>query len=1017
MTRKVDREVLAGFIEEARGYLPIILEGLQELSRNPGAADRLEEIHRHVHTIKGASSMVGLSGLSHIAFQIEDFLEDVASGKATLNDEAMTLVRQSIDHVATYLDGVEQGTLREEPLLENVTRGYRRLRGMPEDEDQAAIDHVMANVAGGSSTDVPAAADLEPTSGPLQEAVPSEVGDRATIADRSAEMDAPKPPSAPKPPPVLTPASGPMIQDEIAPELLEVFSIEAEDHLRIISSLLPALRVDPNNKQALQGIRRSAHTLKGSAAMVGFGSVTQLSHRMEDLLEVLYDGAMASTPEIVDLLFASADTLEDLTGGKADEGTLRELYARYRALLGDSAGPEPGQAAPHERESPDDHMVGLAELYSRAADRAAGVRRQPIIPALPQQQFVRVPFDRLDELVKMVSELVIARTAFEQKMADFQRQLDELQPSTDRLRRLSYQMETQYEASALSRGAIPGGNGQETNGTSARLMPATFQTHGFDELEFDRYTEFHLMSRELTETTTDIQTLTVDMVQLLGDFDSYLNRQGRLTSELEDKLMRLRMVPLSTLTNRLQRTVRNVAQQQGKQVDLVIEGETTELDKNVLEEVAESLLHLLRNAVDHGIEPTELRLVKGKPERGTIRLRAFYEGSQVALQITDDGSGMEPQVLRAAAVQKGFLSAPDAAQLADEDALELIFLQGFSTASEVSEVSGRGLGMDIVKTNVHKLKGTLTLASQPGQGTTFTIRLPMTLAIARALLVKANNTIYALPLDSVRQILRLEPEQVERVGQETVLRLGGHVYRLTTLAKMLNLKSTTEEMMKRPPVLIVSVGTKPIALVVDELIGGREIVVKTLGSHLRHVAGITGATLMGDGSVVLIVNPADWVRETVTGQKIVTPAPPAAAPPVAPPKPPTRYSIMIVDDSPSVRRIVDSLIKSAGWDPIVAKDGLEALEIIHRSPRPPDLLLVDVEMPRMDGYELLATLKAQEAYRNIPVVMVTSRAGEKHQRKALDMGAAGYVVKPYQDEALVQTIRRLVQEARQAVLV
>jgi chemosensory pili system protein ChpA (sensor histidine kinase/response regulator) len=377
---------------------------------------------------------------------------------------------------------------------------------------------------------------------------------------------------------------------------------------------------------------------------------------------------------------------------------------------------------------------------------------------------------------------------------------------------------------------------------------------------------------------------------------------------------------------------------------------------------------------------------------------------------------MEPQVLRAAAIQKGFLSAPDAAQLADEDALELIFLAGFTTASEVSEVSGRGVGMDIVKSNVHKLKGTLTLASQPGQGTTFTVRLPMTLAISHALLVKANNAPYAIPLDAVRQILRLEPEQVERVGQETVLRLGGQVYRLTTLAKILNLKSTMEELDKRPPVLIVNIGTKPIALVVDELLGGREIVVKTMGTHLRRVPGVTGATLMGDGSVVLIVNPADWARDAIAAQKVLPKSPAAAPPPPAPPpsKPSDAFAVMIVDDSPSVRRIVTNLIKSAGWVPQAAKDGQEALEILHRSP-PPDLLLVDVEMPRMDGYELLSTLKSSDSYRGIPVVMVTSRAGEKHQQKALDLGAADYVVKPYQDEVLVAKIRRLVQKARQAV--
>ena len=1015
MSSKVDQEVLAGFIEEAKGYLPIVARDLKNLRLNPALAAEHEEAHRHVHTIKGASSMVGLSGLSHIAFQLEDALDDVARGKIVLDDDALALMLRTVDLIDAYLDGLASRTLNEQPMVAEVTRGYRRLRRLPEEDDQAAINQILAHLGDGPPGLAAVAAEAA-SAAPAQ-----------PIGDDHADLA--KPPSAPKPMPVLRPEARPSVLDEIAPELLEVFALEAEDHLRNINSLLPALRGDPGNRQVIQGIRRSAHTLKGSAGMVGFRSVTQLAHRMEDLLDLIYDGTTAASPDIIDLLVASADALEDLTSGKADDATLQDLYSRYNVLLGDTTadGAAHGIQRPAPPTADGERPVDLAELYNRAAEGGADAKRSA--PPGPPQQFVRVPFERLDELVKMVSELVIARTAFEQKMADFQRQLDELQPSTNRLRRIAYRMETEYEAGALGRTFPPAAPSRPSNGPPARFSAVTYQTHGFDELEFDRYTEFHLMSRELGETTTDIQTLTGEMAQLLGDFESYLNRQSRLTGELEDKLMRLRMVPLSSLTNRLQRTVRNVAQQQGKLVDLFLEGEATELDKTVLEEVAESLLHLLRNAVDHGIEPPELRQVKGKPARGVIRLKAFYEGSQVVLQVSDDGAGMEPQVLRSAAIQKGFLSAPDAAQLADEDALELIFLAGFTTASEVSEVSGRGVGMDIVKSNVHKLKGTLTLASQPGQGTTFTVRLPMTLAISRALLVKSNNTVYAIPLDAVRQILRLEPEQVERVGQETVLRLGGQVYRLTTLAKILNVKTTMEELDTRPPVLIVSIGTKPIALVVDELLGGREIVVKTMGSHLRRVPGVTGATLMGDGSVVLIVNPADWARDTVAAQKAVArprlgdaavshqrePAKPEAAPP-APGKQPAPYSIMIVDDSPSVRRILTNLVKSAGWVPQAAKDGQEAMEILHRLP-PPDLMLVDVEMPRMDGYELLATLKGNSNYRGIPVVMVTSRAGEKHQQKALDLGAAEYVVKPYQDEVLLEKIRQLVVQTRRTVLV
>jgi chemosensory pili system protein ChpA (sensor histidine kinase/response regulator) len=321
------------------------------------------------------------------------------------------------------------------------------------------------------------------------------------------------------------------------------------------------------------------------------------------------------------------------------------------------------------------------------------------------------------------------------------------------------------------------------------------------------------------------------------------------------------------------------------------------------------------------------------------------------------------------------------------------------------------VGLDIVKANVHKLKGTLTLGSQPGRGTTFTIRLPTTLAIMRALLVRAGQQTLAIPLSAVTQIFRLEEGEAERIGQEPVVRLGGRVYPRVALAKALNFKQATEDTVRRPPVLILNVEDRQVALVVDQLLGGRELVLKGLGSHVRQLHGIMGATLMGDGRVVLIVNPSDLLREPA--RKAVARSPlsqPAASPNAA-------LTVMIVDDSPSVRRVVSNLIKNTGWKPMTAKDGLDALEVLHRAEKPPDIILLDIEMPRMDGYELLATLKGQEAYRRLPVIFITSRAGDKHRRKAMDLGASGYVVKPYQDAVLLKTIRELVRESSQAALV
>jgi chemosensory pili system protein ChpA (sensor histidine kinase/response regulator) len=791
----------------------------------------------------------------------------------------------------------------------------------------------------------------------------------------------------------VPPAPAPTTQEEIAPELLEVFQLEAAEHLRTIQTLLPGLEQQPENKDALQEIRRSAHTLKGAAGMVGFRNVTQLAHRMEDALDLLYDGTLALTPELLQILCGSADALEDLAAGRPAD--LEPLYRGYTAFLGQQKESTPARP-PESAEAVPQPVAG--EVPNEARETA------------PKFVERRVRFaESLDALVKLVSEQVIARTVFEQRMADFLRLLNELQPSTERLRRVSHRLETQYEASALS-----GGSGQPGHGGLHNRLQHFFQSHGFDALEFDRYSEFHLLTRELAETASDIQTVVGELGHLLGDFDSYLTQQARLTNETEDRLTRLRMVPLATLAGQLQRTVRQVATARDKKVTLVLEGENTGLDKNVLEAMTEPLMHLLRNAVDHGIEPAELRQAQAKPAHGEIRLRASHEGSQVVLRISDDGVGLDPDLIRLVARQRGLVSAAAETKMTDQEALALIFQTGFSTAGAVNEISGRGVGLDIVKARVTQLKGTLAVDSQLGRGTTFTIRLPLTLAIARALMVKAHQETFAIPLSDIRQILRLERDTMESVGQESVVRVAGRVYPVVQLGRALGLRQPADESVARPPVVILNTGERDVALVVDHLLGGREIVVKNLGSHLKKVRGVSGATLLGDGNVVLILNPADLAREQApTPSHRPLPAPAAWSTD----RGKEDWTILIVDDSPSVRRVVAGVIQRAGWKPATAKNGLEALEMLQQSPRLPDLILLDVEMPRMDGYELLSTLQANPAYCGIPVVMLTSRSGEKHRKKAYDLGASDYLVKPYEVETLLTRIRSLVGRTRRAATV
>ena len=477
------------------------------------------------------------------------------------------------------------------------------------------------------------------------------------------------------------------------------------------------------------------------------------------------------------------------------------------------------------------------------------------------RQFVRVPLAKLDSVSKLMGELVISRTALEQRVAQLEQQIVELHHSTGRLRRASGQIESEYETTALLRGPVYAATGTESarfiGGGNALTTPApTGGGHGFDDLEFDRYTEFHRLTREMAEATSDSLAVRTELENLLGDFDSLLNRQRRLANDVQESVMRMRMVPLRTLATRLHRTVRVTADRQGKQAELVLEGDTLELDSQVLDSMGEPLLHMLRNSVGHGLETPDVRRSLRKPARGRVWLSAYHEGTQAVLRVRDDGRGLDAEQLRKKAVSGGFLSADRAAALSDADVMSLVFLQGLSTADKVTDVSGRGVGMDIVRDTVQKLRGTISIDSTPNEGTTFTIRLPLTLAVIRALVVRVHGQPFAVPLAAMQQILRLSAEESARMMRERVVSLNNKLLPVVRLSEALEIPDIADSPSKLP-VLIVRVGESEVALVVDDIVEGREVVIKSLGRHLQRVRGIMGATIFGDGSVVPILNVVD----------------------------------------------------------------------------------------------------------------------------------------------------------------
>jgi chemosensory pili system protein ChpA (sensor histidine kinase/response regulator) len=971
MSLNIDPELLDFFIEEAVSYLAPMRESLAALREDSGSAEHLERIHRHAHSIKGSAALLGIPGLTHTAYQLEDLFDEIIENRYAWNDDILRVTDESIGLIEETLVAIKDPEYQPDALTARTDSLFATLpnravlQPVASEEGLSAYASEEGPGAYATGEETPEPFPLPTSFGP-EEA--SDSSEEDTVLDYSSD----RPAATQELDAILNAAVVPQkpvtLAEILSPELLEIFSLEAEEHLRAINTSLPLLQEKPSDKDLIQTIRRSAHTLKGAAAMVGFQAITKLAHRMEDVLDVIYESTGPVPATLFPVLFKSADALTDLAAGNTDDARLKALFTDYDAAMKSLVGGE--EIAPSTKPEVDEAEV--------AAQIASATKRSG--------QYVRVPIERLDELSKLIGELVIARTAFEQRATDYIRMTEELQLSSGRLKKCSTKLETEYETRALA--------------TTATTPKGQADKHdGFDDLELDRYTDFHLITRELAETTTDVQTIGIELGHLYGDIEGFLTRKSRITTDIQDKLMRIRMVPLESLATQLHRTVRTTADTMGKPVALSLEGETTEVDKTVLEDLAEPLLHLLRNAVDHGLETPAERTRAGKPAKGNITVKAFQEGPQIVVQVKDDGRGIDVAAVRAKAISGNHITAENAANLSEAEVYRLLFLPGFSTAKTISEISGRGVGLDIVLAKVQKLKGTIAVESIPGDGTTFSIRLPLTLAVTRALLLQSHSQTFAMPLGAVEQIIRLD-EEPENIGGKPVLRFDGKLYPLIHLGTALQLPVTTDEATKRPPVLLLNTGENRVGVVVDKVLGGREIVVKNLGNHIRTVRGVSGATLMGDGSVVLILNPADLI--TTKTKNLSTSAPKRVATVAK-----ASLRVMIVDDSPSVRRVVSSLIKKTGWTEISAKDGLDAIEILQRSTVLPDLILSDVEMPRMDGYELLSTLKNQASYRAIPVVMMTSRSGEKHRKKALGLGASAYVVKPYQDEALLTTIRQL----------
>jgi chemosensory pili system protein ChpA (sensor histidine kinase/response regulator) len=805
---------------------------------------------------------------------------------------------------------------------------------------------------------------------------------------------------------------------EIDEEMLEIFAGEADELVQSIVTNLKTLEETPNDREALLEIRRNAHTLKGSAGIVGLKELSGVAHRVEDLLDYLAENEIEADRKIFKILSDSTDCFTALANGETSTQLTKkiaQLYKQFDKLI--SALKKSTTQTPADASS-DTILETPAPINfeNEPADAAA-------LPSSQSRSVVRVSLDKLNDLVKITSGLVTSRSIFEQRLAELEQQIGELHNSTRRLQRSTGKLETDFEADMLNTAGrassfilsplLSSETIRSKTTVKGQWMPDKGQaTDAFDSLELDRYSDFHQTMRELAETTGDTAAINTELDNVRGSLELLFENQRRLIEEMQEKLLRLRLVSFESLKVRLQRTVRVACDEEGKAAQLTTEGETLEVDTQILDSLIEPLLHLLRNAVAHGIEPPETRRLLGKPEVGKIHVQVKSEETHIILKISDDGRGIFADGLKEKAVRNGLITGAQAERMSRDEAFSLIFLPGLTTADKISQIAGRGVGMNIVKQNIARQKGTIAIESEMQKGTTFTIRLPITMAITRALLVKSGEQVFAFPLKIVKQASEIFAAEYEQTTNKNRLQIGSVNYAVFYLSKLLGLPNQKTKNEKVSLLLLENLET-PCALIVDEIYKAEEIVIKQLGNPLQNLAELLGATILGDGSVVPVLDLVHLLNQEIRNPQSAIRNPRTETSDNAPTNGKSlrtknsALNILIVDDSPSVRHLTSNIIKNAGWTVTVAKDGLEALEILQESRELPDAILSDVEMPRMDGYEFLSSLKRQENLRTIPVVMITSRANQKHRQKAFDLGVSEYLTKPFDDAKLINIIGEL----------
>jgi len=750
------------------------------------------------------------------------------------------------------------------------------------------------------------------------------------------------------------------------PELLEIFLEEGFDIIDSSGAALLRWQADPQNRQEMETLLRDLHTLKGGARMVEIAPIGTLAHELEFLYEGLSTGLLQATPALFGLLQRSHDRLAQML----DATRAGQPVAPAERLI------EAIQAFSHP--SAVERAVTPVALDSPAQNKP----EPPALPAEAGADMVKVSAELLDDLVNLAAETSIFRGRVEQQVNDARVTLSEMETTLERMRDQLRRLDTETQGRILSRQHVD----------AERLG-----YEEFDPLEMDRHSQLQQLSRAMFESASDLLDLKETLERRNHDAENLLQQQGRINSELQEGLMRTRMVPFERMLPRLKRIVRQVSSELGKDVEFIVGNAEGEMDRNVLERMAAPLEHMLRNAIDHGLESPQVRRAAGKPEQGRISLDLSREGGDIIFDIRDDGAGVPLDAVRRKAIKRGLL-APEST-LSDRDVLQFILQPGFSTAEKITQISGRGVGMDVVHEEVRQLGGLMSIDSVPGKGVHFRIRLPFTVSVNRALMVQCGEDQYAIPLNTIEGMVRVLPSELEARYQLDPPRYeyAGQCYELCYLGELLK-TSVRPRLLGQNlplPVLLVQCNERHIAVQVDAMAGTREIVVKSLGPQFAAVQGLSGATILGDGRVVLILD----LLAPLRAMQVRMPAPIATSPEGEPQR---SMLVLVVDDSVTVRKVTSRLLERHGMSVLTAKDGVDAMQLLEE--HMPDLMLLDIEMPRMDGFEVATQVRNDPRLQHLPIIMITSRTGQKHRDRAMAIGVNDYLGKPYQESVLLESI-------------